>query len=302
MGVGGERVDQRVLRGDDRVRHTEARVGTGREHADAQVGATFDGEVELGTLGAPDPIALHDLGSLGPLEIVEGVEQLVRVLRDPEEPLLEVALDDQVAGPFTGAVREHLLVGQDRLATRTPVHRRCGTVGEARLPQPEEDQLRPLDVLGVMAPYLPPPVVDGTEADQGGLELGNSGLGEDPGVGACLDGGVLGRQTERVEPDRRQDSLPLHGLVPNGQVTEGVVADVALMGRAGGVGVHAQRVELLPGVVVVDLIRACIGPVPLPLALHLVDVIGACHATRVGDDLDVSEHRRGIDGRGLGGR
>ena len=90
-------------------------------------------------------------------------------------------------------------------------------------------------------------------------------------------------QAEGVEPDGAEDALALHGLVANDQVTEGVVAHVALVRRPRGVGVHAQRVELLPGVVVVDLVGALLGPVALPLRLHRVDVVGACHATRVGD-------------------
>ena len=219
-------------------------------------------------------------------------EELVGVLGDAEEPLLEVALDHEVAGALAGAVGQHLLVGQHGLAARAPVDRGLGAVGQTRVPEPEEDQLGPLDVLGIVAVDLPPPVVDGTEPGQGGLELGDPGLGEDPRVRARLDGGVLGRQAEGVEADGAEDALAQHGLVANDQVTEGVVAHVALVRRARGVGVHAQRVELLPGVVVVDLVGAVLGPVALPLALHRVDVVGACHATRVGDGLELPDQRR----------
>ena len=38
-----------------------------------EVGSALDREVELGALGATDPVALHDLGPLGPLQVVEGV-------------------------------------------------------------------------------------------------------------------------------------------------------------------------------------------------------------------------------------
>ena len=134
-----------------------------------------------------------------------------------------------------------------------------------------------------MAVDLAAPVVDGTEPPQRRGELGDPGVGEDPGVGAGLDGGVLGGQAEGVEPDRAQDALALHGLVADGQVAEGVVPDVALVRRPRGIGVHAQRVELLPGVVVVDLVGALVVPVALPFALHRIDVVRACHRTRVGD-------------------
>ena len=118
-----------------------------------------------------------------------------------------------------------------------------------------------------MAVHLPPPVVDGTETGQGGLQLGDPRLGEDPRVRARLDGGVLGRQAEGVEADGAEHALAQHGLVANDQVTEGVVAHVPLVRRPRRVGVHAQRVELLPGIVVVDLVGAVLRPVALPLAL-----------------------------------
>ena len=85
------------------------------------------------------------------------------------------------------------------------------------------------------------------------------------------------------KPNGAEHGLALHGLVADDQVTEGVVADVALVRRPRGVGVHAQRVELLPRVVVVDLVGALVVPVALPLALDRFDVVRACHATRVGE-------------------
>ena len=112
-------------------------------------------------------------------------------------------------------------------------------------------------------------------------QLGDPGLGEDAGMGSRLDGGVLGREAEGVEADGAEDALAQHGLVANDQVTEGVVAHVTLVGRPRGVGVHAQGVELSAGIVVVDLVRAGFDPVALPLALHRLDIVGACHPSRV---------------------
>ena len=279
----GQRVDERVLRGDDGVGHAEAGVGAGGEDPELQLGSAVHGEVELGPLGAPDPVLLHDLGPMGPLEIVEGLEELVGIPGDAEEPLLQIALLDDIARALAGAVREHLLVGQDGLAAGAPVHRGLGPVGEARLEEPQEDRLVPLHVLGVVAVDLAAPVVDGTETPEGGGQLGDPGFGEDPGVGARLDGRVLGRQAERVESDGAEHALALHRLVPDRQVTERVVADMSLVGRTGWIGVHAQRVELRAGVVVLYLVGALVVPVALPFALHRADVVRACHDTRVGD-------------------
>ena len=75
----GDLVDQRVLGRHDGVGHPEGGVGSGGEDPDRQVGAALHGEVELGPLGSADPVALHDLGPFGPLERVDGLEQLVGV-------------------------------------------------------------------------------------------------------------------------------------------------------------------------------------------------------------------------------
>ena len=250
--VGGQLVDQRVLGGQHGVGHAEAGVGPGGEHPEGQPvrpssRRARDHQVELGPLGAADPVALHGLDPVGPLEVVEGVEQLVGVGGDAEEPLLEVALDHQVARALAGPVGQHLLVGQDRLAPRAPVDRGDGPVGQPGLQQLAEDDLVPADVLGIVAVDLAAPVVDGAQRDERLLQLGDAGVGEDPGVGPGPDGRVFGRQAEGVETDRREHGLAGHGLVPDHQVAEGVVADVALVGRARRVGVHAQRVEAAGG-------------------------------------------------------
>ena len=186
-------------------------------------------------------------------------------------------IDHQVARALAGAVGEHLLVGQHRLAAGAPVDRGVGPVGQAGVQQAQEDDLVPMDVGRVVAADLPPPVVDGTQAVQRLLQLGDAGLGEDPRMGARLDGRVLGRQAERVEAEGREHGLALHGLVPDHQVAEGVVAHVALVGRAGRVGVHAEGVEGRSRVVVVDLVGPLVAPALLPLALDRLDVVGPCH-------------------------
>ena len=215
-----------------------------------------DRQVELDAFGPTDPVALHGLDPFGPVEGLQVGQELVCVGRDAEEPLFEVALDDEIAGALAGAVGQDLLVGQDRLAARAPVDRGHGPVGQTRLEQPEEDDLVPPDVRRIVAANLTPPVVDGTEGDHAGLQLGDPFLGEDPRVGPGPDGRILRRQAERVEAEGRQHGEPLHGPVPHQEVAEGVVPHMALMGRPARVGVHAKDVLRGASVVGVDLDRA----------------------------------------------
>ena len=81
------------------------------------------------------------------------------------------ALDHEIARAVAGAVGQDLLVGQHGLATRAPVDEGHGPVGQAGLPELEEDELGPADVGGVVAPHLAPPVVDGAQPDQRGFQL-----------------------------------------------------------------------------------------------------------------------------------
>ena len=150
-------VEARMLGRQDRVRDAEPGVGTGREHLDrGNVGAgpalaIRDRKTEFGALRAPDPVSLHVLDALGPVDAGGVVEEALSVGGDAEEPLGQLAVLNEIAGTLARAVGEHLLVGQHRLAPRAPVDRRGVPVRQARLVEPQEDPLRPMDVLGVVA-------------------------------------------------------------------------------------------------------------------------------------------------------
>ena len=81
-----------------------------------------------------------------------------------------------------------------------------------------------------------------------------------------LDGGVFGRQAERVKPDGVEDVVALHPPEPGVAVRRSHDVPVADVQVARWVGVHGQLVPLWPGVVVVDFVQA----VPLPAALPLI--------------------------------
>ena len=112
------------------IGHTEARVRTGGEHFHLQsvvknvpvcIG---HGHRELCALGTTDPVALHRLDPLGPVQLVEVVEQLLRVVSDLEEPLLEIPLVDEIARTLAGSIRENLLVGRPD-ASEAEIERAC---------------------------------------------------------------------------------------------------------------------------------------------------------------------------------
>ena len=184
LGAGGEGLELRVLGSEDEEGGAEERVRAGREDREVQA-QLLAAEGHPGALGAADPVALHRHDVVRPgLEDAEVVQQAIGVIGDPEEPLLEVALDDQGAAPLAMPV-DHLLVREHRLVLGAPLHRRLGAVGEAALVQAQEDPLGPAVVLGLAGGDLTPPV----DRDAPGVEL-LAEVGDRP----------LGRQTAECSP------------------------------------------------------------------------------------------------------
>src|SRR5919107_5791688 len=139
--------DRRMLGTHHEERGAEERVRAGGKDLDRTV--VFDLEPDPGTLGAPDPVPLQRLDPLGPVYFRE-VEELLGVVRDLEEPLRQVLLDDRRPAPLAAPVRpHHLLPRQRRVVPGAPVDGGLHAVGEPFLEELEEKPLVLAVVLGV---------------------------------------------------------------------------------------------------------------------------------------------------------
>ena len=243
LGARDERGDERMLGREHEERGAEDRVRARREDRDVLV--EFDGvEEQLGTLGAADPVALHRQHALGPgLEQRHLIEQDVRVVGDPEEPLLEVLRLDLVPAALAAAV-DHLLVREDGLVVRAPLDRRLLAIGEAALVEAEEEPLRPAVVLGLVGGEDAVPVDRPAHALHLRADRRDVPLGHVARVAALADGGVLRRQAERVEAHRAQDGGPVAAAELRDDLAEHVVAHVPHVELARGVREHLEHVRL----------------------------------------------------------
>ena len=86
----------------------------------------LDREAHRRARRAADPVALHQLDRLGPVERVEIVEQPVGVRGDAQHPLLQRTAVDREVAALAAAVGGDLLVGEHRAEPGTPVDRRVG--------------------------------------------------------------------------------------------------------------------------------------------------------------------------------
>ena len=89
------------------------------------------GNATVGADAAADPVALHQLDRLGPVEQVEVGEQAVGVRGDAQHPLLQRAAEHRVVAALAAAVGGDLLVREHGAERRAPVDRRLVEVREA---------------------------------------------------------------------------------------------------------------------------------------------------------------------------
>ena len=228
----------------------EDRVRTGRKDHELLVTA-FDGQRHLRAFGLADPVFLHQADFVRPaLKIVlDGVEQLRRVVGDLEEPLRQLALFHQRTRPPAATVFD-LLVGQNRHLHRVPVHPALFLVHEALAVHLDEHALLLFVVLGITGGELTGPV----DGQAHGLQLSPHRVdvlvGPIRRVNLALKSSVLRRQTKGIPTNRVQHVKAPRPLVARNHIAQRVVAHVAHVDGARWVREHLQHVVFF---------AACVG-------------------------------------------
>ncbi len=236
-------------------------------------GVAGDREGEFGALAAADPVSLHQLDRIGPIDAVEIGEQAIGVVGDLDVPLLEIFLGDGIVRVPPAASVDHLLVGENGLALVAPPLRAVGAVGEAALQEHQEEPLGPSVVLRRRRIDFARPVVRASGDRQLALEVGGvarDGLGR---MRAFEDGLVLGGQSERVPSHRMQHVEAGHPLVAADDVARNVVVQVAdAEAGARRVGEHLEDVIFRAAGVLAREVE--IGAIPLRPARRARFVLG----------------------------
>ena len=84
-------------------------------------------------VGFADPVALHELDLLRPVDGVEVFDQTVAVRGDAHGPLAQFALEHREVAAFGLAFGGDLLVGEHGTQARAPVDRGLGDVGQTKV-------------------------------------------------------------------------------------------------------------------------------------------------------------------------
>ncbi len=234
---------QRMLGGDGAEGHAHQGVDSRGEYPElVRHAVKLVGEGEAHAVGLADPVGLHRLDPLGPArQRLERGQQFVGVLRDRQVVHRHLALFHQGAGAPAAAV-DHLLVGEHRLVHRVPVHRAGLLVGDAFFQHAQEQPLVPLVVLGRAGGQFALPVEGEAQRAQLLLHVGDVVVGPLRRRHAVGHRRILGGQAESV-PAHRLEHVESAHLVETGEhVADGIVAHVAHVQLARGIGQHRQAV------------------------------------------------------------
>jgi hypothetical protein len=250
-GTSTQAERERMLSGNRHERRAKQGVGPGGKDLDlGHVGERLgQGKADAGPLGATDPVFLHVQDFVGPLalELPTIVEDLLGVLGNPQEPLGQLALMNHRLTAPAQAVFD-LLIGEHRGTGRTPVDERAFAIGEALFEHLDEDALLVDEVLGLAGRQLVGPVVGLSDAVERSLHRLDVLDGPVARMNLGFDGGVFGRQTERIPAHRIQDAVSLHAVGAGQHIANRVIANVTHVEPSRGIRKHLHDEILGPGI------------------------------------------------------
>ena len=257
--------------------------------------SSVDPEQDLGALGAADPVALPRLDRVRPVDRLQVVEQRLRVVGDPEEPLLHQARLDLEAAALAAPVA-HLLVREHGLVVGAPLHGSALAVRQPALQELQELPLLPAVVGRIVRGQRARPVVGPADPPHRARDVLDVPLRAHAWMDALLDRGVLRRQAEGVEPLRVEHVQAVPRAEARDDVADRVDEHVPHVQRPRGVREHLEHVALRPRRVVRDVERPRVGPDALPLRLDRRMVVLLHRLSHSSSGNKKASRERGLEG------
>ena len=127
--LGGSAVGQVVFGCQHHEGGAEQGVRACGEHLDLLAAGGL-GEEHLGPLGTTDPVALHGLDLVGPVQLVKVRQEAFRVGGDAQHPLAHVAFEHREVANLRTSLVGDFLISQHSTQARAPVHGRIGQVSQ----------------------------------------------------------------------------------------------------------------------------------------------------------------------------
>ena len=230
-----------MLRGQHHVGCSKQRVGPGRVDHDRVTGF-LHGEGDVGARASADPVSLHGLGGVGPVHVIQALQQAIPVSGDPQDPLAQVTPLNRMTTHFRLSIND-FLVGEDGPQRGAPVDRSLVHVGQVVLEQLHENPLSPFKIMGIRRVDLTGPVERQSNGFQLAPEILDIGPGSEGRVGARLDRVLLSREAECIPAHGVQDiESPGHLVTPQDVTADKVLHVARMEARTAGIRKHVQQV------------------------------------------------------------
>ncbi len=273
MLLSGQLLHHGMLRCQHKEGSTMQSVRSGCKHGQLLI-RILDTEVHLCAVGAADPLGLHLLYLLRPVQLVQIIQKTIRIGCDLQHPLTQVLLGHRRAAALTLTVH-YLLIGETGLAAGAPIDREFLLIGKSLLEHLHENPLGPLVELRICGIQLHIPVIERIDLLQLTLDVLHILLCGDGRMNAHLDGIVLSRKSEGIPAHGMDHILALDQLVTGPGIGDHIASPVSYM-QAGArrIRKHIQTVVLL--LLAVVGIDGILIPVCLPLLFYRF-MIESCH-------------------------
>ena len=259
---------------DDEERGTKQGVGARGVHRD-RLSTAFNDEIDLGTGGSADPVALHAQDFVRPLtfELGHVIKQAVGIVGDAEIPLRELLFGYRCVAALAQTAHD-LLIGQDGLAIGAPVDIGWLAIGQSTFKHLQEQPLVPVVVLRVTGIEDAIPVKRTGIATHRCLLGGNVFVGPRCWIRTALDSRVFRRKTKRIPANRVQDVKTFEKPIARGDITHGVCLRVTHVQVTRWVRKHVEHVLLWTRVAGLSCLKwSTLVPHGEPLFLHGKNVV-----------------------------
>ena len=208
----------------DRIGYTKEGVGSCGINGDLNF-SSFDKKVDFGAFAFPDPIPLHLLEGVRPLEEIKVLQESFRIGGNLQHPLTHGAPFHRMAASFGARSLcgiKYFLIGQNRAKGRAVPNRRFRDVGEAFFVKLKKNPLGPAEVLWIGGIDLAGPVITKTHRFDLPPEVADIFCCGDARVGTRLDSVLFRWKAESVPTHGVKNIVSLHAAVPRKNVGRSV--------------------------------------------------------------------------------
>ena len=233
-----------MLGGNGKKGHAEKRVWARSEHFNFRNISRRLSQRKLHPrpFAPPDPIGLHQLHAFRPaVQPAKRFQQIRRKLRDAQEPLAELLFLDQRARTPTTPIN-HLFIGEHRTIHRVPIHPALLALHQPHAPEIQQQFLLTPVIFHIASREFPRPIQRKPHALQFRAHIGDIVIGPFGGVDAAFARCVFRRQAKSVPAHGVHHQMPACALIARHHIAQRVVAHMAHMDLAAGVGEHLQHI------------------------------------------------------------